>query len=68
MLLVQLAGPGAGQPWAAAVLDASGGNLVVARDAGGWASATAVDEIYAHADVHDPVFERALRAAWGERQ
>jgi len=96
MLLVQLHGPGHGQPWTAdaargmlsragnraglgkvrphsfrhsfatAVLDASGGNLVVTREAGGWASATTVDEIYAHADVHDPVFDRALRRAWGD--
>lgn len=50
--------------FATAVLDASGGNLVVARDAGGWASATTVDEIYAHADVHDPAFELALHKAW----
>ncbi|MDH6130198.1 tyrosine-type recombinase/integrase [Kitasatospora sp. GP82] len=69
MLLVQLHGPGTGQPWApvgarrmlgragkraglglvkphafrhnftSAVLDASDGNLLIARDAGGWASA-----------------------------
>jgi integrase len=97
MLLVQLQGPRAGQPWAAdaargmlaragrraglgpvnphafrhsfatAVLDASGGNLLVARDAGGWSSTVTVDEIYGHADVHDPVFDRALRQVW-ERQ
>jgi len=54
--------------FASAVLDASGGNLVVTRDAGGWASATTVDEIYAHADVHDPAFDRALRTVWGEQQ
>lgn len=48
-------------------MDASGGNLVVARDAGGWASATTVDEIYAHADICDPVFDRALRTVWGEQ-
>lgn len=53
--------------FATAVLDASGGNLVVTRDAGGWASATTVDEIYAHADVHDPAFDRALRGAWEEQ-
>jgi integrase len=52
--------------FATAVLDASGGNLVVTREAGGWASATTVDEIYAHADVHDPVFDRALRQVWGD--
>jgi hypothetical protein len=42
------------------VLDASGGNLLVARDAGGWASTTMVDEIYSHVDVHDPRFDAAL--------
>ncbi len=97
MLLVQLHGPGHGQPWAAAaargmlrragqraglghirphafrhsfasaVLDASGGNLLAARDAGGWASVTVVDEVYAHADIHDPVFDAALRQVWGEQ-
>ena len=96
MLLVQLRGENAGQPWAAdaargmlrrageragvgrvrphafrhsfasAVLDASGGNLLIARDAGGWASATVVDETYGHADLHDPAFDAALRRAWGE--
>lgn len=54
--------------FATAVLDASGGNLVVTRDAGGWASATTVDEIYAHADMHDPVFDGALRTVWGEQR
>jgi integrase len=53
--------------FATAVLDASGGDLVVTREAGGWASAATVDEIYAHADVHDPVFDRALRTVWGDR-
>lgn len=97
MLLVQLHGPGHGQPWAptaargmlrraghraglgtvrphafrhsfaSAVLDASGGNLLVARDAGGWASVTVVDEVYGHADAHDPVFDAALRQVWGEQ-
>ncbi|HEY5842221.1 MAG TPA: tyrosine-type recombinase/integrase [Mycobacterium sp.] len=98
MLLVQLHGDGAGQPWApvaarrmlarageraglgavrphafrhsftSAVLDASGGNLLVARDAGGWASAAMVDEVYGHVDVHDPVFDAALRTVWGEQR
>jgi hypothetical protein len=44
----------------------SGGNLLIARDAGGWASATIVEEIYAHVGVHDPAFDAALRAVWGE--
>lgn len=95
MLLVQLHGPDAGQPWApvaarrmlaragrraglgavkphafrhwfaSAVLEASGGNLLIARDAGGWASAAMVDEVYGHVDVHDPAFDAALRAVWG---
>ena len=55
-----------GTRFASAVLDASGGNLLIARDAGGWASAAIVDEIYGHADVHDPAFDAALRTVWGE--
>jgi integrase len=47
------------------VLDAAGGNTLIARDAGGWASATMVDEVYGHVDVHDPVFDAALRTVWG---
>ena len=43
-----------------------GGNLLIARDAGGWASAAMVDEIYGHVDVHDPEFDAALRTVWGE--
>ena len=42
-------------------------NLLAARDAGGWASVTVVDEVYAHADIHDPVFDAALRQVWGEQ-
>jgi len=48
------------------VLDASGGNLLITRDAGGWASATVVDETYGHADLHAPAFDAALRRAWGQ--
>ena len=96
MLLVQLHGADAGQPWApvaarrmlgraaaraglglirphafrhsftSAVLDACGGNLLIARDAGGWATTAMVDEIYGHVDVHDPAFDAALRTVWGE--
>jgi integrase len=98
MLLVQLHGPSAGQPWApvaarrmlgragkraglglvkphafrhsfaSAVLDASDGNMLIARDAGGWASAAMVDEIYGHVDVHDPAFDAALRRVWSEQR
>jgi integrase len=52
--------------FATAVLDAAGGNLVIARDAGGWSSTSVVDEIYAHVDVHDPAFGAALSTVWGE--
>ena len=97
MLLVQLHGPNAGEPWATAgvrgmlrragiregmgrirphewrhafatnVLDAAGGNALIARDAGGWASATTVEQVYGHADVHDPVFAAALARVWNEQ-
>ncbi|WP_202818877.1 tyrosine-type recombinase/integrase [Actinosynnema sp. ALI-1.44] len=53
--------------FATSVLDASGGNTVMARDAGGWASATTVDVIYGHVDVHDPAFVAALNTVWGEQ-
>jgi hypothetical protein len=47
-------------------LDGAGGNALIARDAGGWASATTVEQVYGHADVHDPVFEAALAHVWNE--
>ena len=49
------------------VLDAAGGNALIARDAGGWASAATVEQIYGHADVHDPVFAAALAHVWNEQ-
>lgn len=52
--------------FASAVIDAADGNLLIARDAGGWASAAMVGEIYGHVDVHDPAFDAALRTVWGE--
>lgn len=54
--------------FATGVLDASGGNSVYAREAGGWASAATVDEIYGHADVNDPKFAAALNQVWAEGQ
>lgn len=51
--------------FATAVLDASGGNRLIARDAGGWASTAMVDRVYGHTDVHDPAFDAALRRVWG---
>jgi integrase len=98
MLLVQLHGADAGQPWSpvgvrrmlsragkraglgvikphafrhsfcSAVLDAAGGNTLIARDAGGWASAAMVGEVYGHVDVHDAAFDAALRQVWGEQR
>jgi integrase len=50
------------------VLDASGGNAVIAREAGGWASAATVEEIYGHPDVYDPKFSAALETVWDESQ
>ncbi|MFF5212261.1 tyrosine-type recombinase/integrase [Streptosporangium sp. NPDC000396] len=38
------------------VLDASGGNSLIARDAGGWASAATVEQVYGHVDIHNPAF------------
>jgi integrase len=52
--------------FATSVLDASDGNTVIAREAGGWASATTVEEIYGHPDVHDPKFAAALSHVWNE--
>lgn len=54
--------------FASGVLDASGGNSMIAREAGGWASATTVEEVYGHADVHDPVFAAALSKVWTDQQ
>lgn len=49
------------------VLDAADGNLLIARDAGGWASTATVADIYAHIDIHDPALTAALQTVWGER-
>lgn len=54
--------------FATAVLDASGGNSLVAREAGGWASVQTVEETYGHPDLHSPEFDAALRTVWGEDQ
>jgi hypothetical protein len=35
------------------------------REAGGWASAATVEQVYGHVDVHDPVFTAALEEVWG---
>ena len=50
------------------VLGGAAGNALIARDAGGWASATTVEQVYGHADVHDPAFEAALAHVWNEGQ
>jgi hypothetical protein len=39
---------------------------LIAREAGGWASAATVEEVYGHADLRDPAFDAALRALWGK--
>jgi integrase len=53
--------------FATGVLDASGGNTVLARDAGGWTSATTVEQVYGHVDVHDPAFVAVLNHVWGDQ-
>jgi len=50
-----------------AVLDASGGEPLVAQAAGNWASAQTVDEVYGHPDLHSPEFTAALATVWGEK-
>lgn len=50
-----------------AVPDAARGNAVIAREAGSWASAATAEQVYGHADVHDPVFAAALEQVWGTR-
>jgi integrase len=54
--------------FANAVLEASDGDLLITRDAGGWSSAMTVDQIYAHVNLRDPAFESALRKVWGDEQ
>jgi integrase len=54
--------------FASAVLDAAGGNLLITRDTGGWASTSTPDEIYGHVDIHDPALDAALRRVWGEQE
>lgn len=53
--------------FASAVLDASQGNLLITRDAGGWASTSTPDEIYGLVDIRDPAFDAALRTVRGEQ-
>jgi hypothetical protein len=48
------------------IMDASGGDPLVAKAAGNWASAAMVDEVYGHPDLHSAQFTEALRTAWGE--
>lgn len=54
--------------FATAVLDSTGGNSMIARDAGGWSSARTVEDIYGHPDLHDPTFDAALRRTWERTQ
>ncbi|WP_394329230.1 tyrosine-type recombinase/integrase [Mycobacteroides abscessus] len=49
------------------VLVAAEGNSLIARDAGGWRSATTVEETYGHVDVSNPQLSAALSHVWGER-
>jgi len=48
------------------VMDSAGGDPMVGKVAGNWASAQMVEEVYGHPDLHSPEFTAALRAVWGE--
>lgn len=48
------------------VLRASGGNAMLTREAGGWASATTVEKVYGHIDADDPDFIAAMNHVWGQ--
>jgi len=48
------------------VMDATGGDALVAKVAGNWASARMVDEVYGHPDLHSPRFQAALDVVWGQ--
>ncbi len=48
------------------VLDASGGDPLVAKAAGNWASMQMLDEVYGHPDLHSLEFTQALKTIWGE--
>ncbi|MYV47571.1 tyrosine-type recombinase/integrase [Streptomyces sp. SID2888] len=50
------------------VMDASGGDPLVAKAAGNWASMQMVDEVYGHPDLHSPEFTTALKNVWGEEE
>lgn len=50
------------------ILDASGNDPLVAKEAGNWASMKMVDEVYGHPDQHSPGFVAALKAVWGEEE
>ena len=52
--------------FASAVLEVSGGNTLVARDAGGWSSARTVEEIYGHLSLDDPALQSALQKVWSQ--
>lgn len=64
--LPELSSPGS-HSFTSAVLDASDGNTMIAREAGGWKSAAMVEEVYGHTDVHDPVLAAALERTWEEQ-
>lgn len=52
----------------AKVLDASGNDVLVAKEAGNWASVRTVEEVYGHPDQHSPEFIAALQQVWGEQE
>ncbi|MGW1617314.1 tyrosine-type recombinase/integrase [Streptomyces sp. NPDC002285] len=50
------------------ILDVTGNDSWVAKEAGNWASVQTVEEVYGHPDMHSPEFVSALKAIWGEQE
>lgn len=48
------------------VMAISDGNTIITREAGGWASAATVEQVYTHSGPDDPAFRTALQKVWGE--
>lgn len=49
------------------VMDVTGGDPMIAKAAGNWASAKMVEEVYGHPDLQSPQFTEALHKVWGEQ-
>lgn len=50
--------------FATRVLEAANGDLMIAKKAGGWRSATTVEQIYGHVELNSPQFCGVLEEVW----